>query len=440
MAQPADEHADETRNSNSVTASKDCTMDVVSRLQAATEFEAKTTPRTIMTTQSKSLIPTSYSVILAVSGTHLMNDLIQFLLPALYPVFKSQYALNYFQLGLLTLAQQITACILQPVMGLYGDLKPKPYTLAVSMAVVAVGVVLLATANSFLLLLLAATILGVGSALFHPEASRVCRMASGGKLGFAQSSFQVGGNTGTALGPLAAALFVLPLGQISTIWFGLLAVASVMILIRVAQWFVNHQRMLQFSGATKALGPQLPKKRLIFSFAIIGALLLSKFVYIETFKSYYTFFLIERFGLEIQDTQIILFVFLGAVAVGTFFGGPIGDRIGRRKVIWGSILGALPFALALPHANLTGTIALSIIVGLVLASAFSAIVVYAQELLPQKVGMVSGFVFGFAFGMGALGAAALGAVADLVGMQHVFNYLSALLLLGLLTFFLPDIE
>lgn len=393
-----------------------------------------------MTAHRPLLMPTSYSVILAVSGTHLINDLIQFLLPALYPVLKTEYALSYFQLGLLTLAQQITACFLQPIMGLYGDLRPKPYMLAVSMAVVAVGVVMLALASSFALLLAAAAVLGIGSALFHPEASRVCRMASGGRFGFAQSSFQVGGNTGTALGPLAAALFVLPLGQISTVWFGLLAVIGFVILIRIAGWFVNHQRMLKSAGTPRTEGPQLSRPQLILAFAIIGALLLSKFVYIETFKSYYTFFLIERFGMEIRQAQTILFVFLGAVAVGTFFGGPIGDRIGRRRVIWVSIVGALPFALLLPHANLWGVIVLSILVGLILSSAFSAIVVYAQELMPQKVGMVSGFVFGFAFGVGALGAAALGGIADLVGMQQVFNALSLLLFLGFLTALLPDIE
>ena len=393
-----------------------------------------------MTAHRQLLMPTSYSVILAVSGTHLINDLIQFLLPALYPVLKTEYALSYFQLGLLTLAQQITACFLQPIMGLYGDLRPKPYMLAVSMAVVAVGVVILALASSFALLLAAAAVLGIGSALFHPEASRVCRMASGGRFGFAQSSFQVGGNTGTALGPLAAALFVLPLGQVSTVWFGLLAVIGFVMLIRIAGWFANHQRMLKSAGTPRTEGPQLSRPQLILAFAVIGALLLSKFVYIETFKSYYTFFLIERFGMEIRQAQTILFVFLGAVAIGTFFGGPIGDRIGRRRVIWVSIVGALPFALLLPHVNLWGVIALSILVGLILSSAFSAIVVYAQELMPQKVGMVSGFVFGFAFGVGALGAAALGGIADLVGMQQVFNALSGLLFLGFLTALLPDIE
>lgn len=393
-----------------------------------------------MTAHRQLLMPTSYSVILAVSGTHLINDLIQFLLPALYPVLKTEYALSYFQLGLLTLAQQITACFLQPIMGLYGDLRPKPYMLAVSMAVVAVGVVILALASSFALLLAAAAVLGIGSALFHPEASRVCRMASGGRFGFAQSSFQVGGNTGTALGPLAAALFVLPLGQVSTVWFGLLAVIGFVILFRIAGWFANHQRMLKSAGTPRTEGPQLSRPQLILAFAVIGALLLSKFVYIETFKSYYTFFLIERFGMEIRQAQTILFVFLGAVAIGTFFGGPIGDRIGRRRVIWVSIVGALPFALLLPHVNLWGVIVLSILVGLILSSAFSAIVVYAQELMPQKVGMVSGFVFGFAFGVGALGAAALGGIADLVGMQQVFNALSLLLFLGFLTALLPDIE
>lgn len=385
------------------------------------------------------ILPTSYSVILAVSGTHLINDLIQFLLPALYPLLKSEYALSYFQLGLLTLAQQITACILQPILGLYGDLRPKPYSLAVSLAIVAIGVVMLATAGSFEGLLLASTVLGLGSALFHPEASRVCRMASGGRLGFAQSSFQVGGNTGTALGPVAAALIVLPLGQFSTIWFGLLAVCGVMILLWVARWFTQHQRLMQAAG-TPAAGPVLPRKRLLIAFAVLGALLLSKFVYIETFKAYYIFFLIEKFGLDVPHAQGLLFAFLAAVAFGTFFGGPVGDRIGRKKVIWVSIVGALPFAVLLPYTPLWGAVCLSIIVGLILSSAFSAIVVYAQELMPQKVGMVSGFVFGFAFGIGALGAAALGALADQIGMQEVFGYLSMLLCLGFLTIFLPEIE
>jgi FSR family fosmidomycin resistance protein-like MFS transporter len=265
-------------------------------------------------------------------------------------------------------------------------------------------------------------------------------MASGGRLGFAQSTFQVGGNTGTALGPLAAALIVLPLGQFSTAWFGLFAVLAIIILLWVARWFAEHQRMVRASRASTEDTHALPRKKLLMAFAILGALLLSKFVYIETFKSYYVFFLIEKFELNVPHAQGLLFVFLAAVAFGTFFGGPVGDRIGRKKVIWISIVGALPFALVLPHAPLWAAVGLSIIVGLVLSSAFSAIVVYAQELLPQKVGMVSGFVFGFAFGVGALGAAALGALADQIGMQQVFGYLAMLLCLGLLTVFLPDIE
>ncbi|ASJ76220.1 MFS transporter [Granulosicoccus antarcticus] len=385
-------------------------------------------------------IATSYSVIFVVAGAHLINDLIQFLVPALYPLFKNNFELSYLQLGYITLAQQITACILQPVMGLYGDVKPKPFALAISLVIVALGVLLLATADSFALLLVAAAVLGVGSALFHPEASRVSRMASGGRLGFAQSTFQVGGNTGTALGPLAVVLLVLPLGQSGIFWFSFLAVVGIIMLIWVARWFAEHQRMLSARGTVANIRAEIPRKSLIIAFAVIGALLLSKFVYIETFKSYYNFFLIEKFGLEIGEAQTYLFIFLGAVAVGTFFGGPIGDRLGRLKVIWVSILGALPFALLLPHVNLFGTVALSVLVGLILSSAFPAIVVYAQELLPQKVGMVAGFVFGFAFGIGAIGAAALGALADHIGMQQVFSYFSLLLLLGFLTVFLPKGE
>ena len=390
-----------------------------------------------MNSLSSQKTTTSYSIILVVAGAHLINDLIQFLVPALYPLFKDNFDLSYLQLGLITLAQQITACVLQPVMGLYGDVRPKPLTLAVSLVIVALGVILLATATSFAFLLVAAAVLGVGSALFHPEASRVSRMASGGKLGFAQSTFQVGGNTGTALGPLAVVLLVLPLGQSSILWFGLLAALGIIMLVWVARWYADHQRMVTAMGPTVKIKSEFPRKTLIIAFTVIGALLLSKFVYIETFKSYYNFFLIEKFGLEIEEAQKYLFIFLGAVAVGTFFGGPVGDRLGRLKVIWVSILGALPFALLLPHMNLFGTVALSVLVGLILSSAFSAIVVYAQELMPQKVGMVAGFVFGFAFGIGALGAAALGALADHIGIQQVFSYFSLLLLLGFLTVFLP---
>ena len=391
-----------------------------------------------MISHRPSMISTSYAVIFAVSGTHLINDLIQFLLPALYPVLKSQYNLSYYQLGLLTLAQQITACLLQPALGLSGDVRPRPYSLAFSMAVVALGVVLLAVAESFAALLMASAALGLGSALFHPEASRVCRMASGGRFGFAQSSFQVGGNVGTALGPLAAALIVLPFGQAITVWFGLPAVGAMVILLWIGRWFTHRNRMLHSAGVRLVAEGALSRGKLTVAFAVLGALLLSKFVYIETFKSYYAFFLIEKYELGVAHAQGLLFVFLAAVAIGTYFGGPIGDHIGRKKVIWVSIVGALPFAVVLPHVSLWLSVGLSIVVGLVLSSAFSAIVVFAQELLPQKVGMVSGFVFGFAFGVGALGAAALGALADQIGMEQVFDYISILLCLGFLTALLPD--
>ena len=380
---------------------------------------------------------TSHAIILSVSAAHLINDLIQFLLPALYPLLKVNYELDYFQIGLLTLAQQITACVLQPVMGLYGDVKPKPYLLALSLAIVAGGVVLLATANNFPLLLVASAVMGIGSALFHPEASRVARLASGGRLGFAQSAFQVGGNAGTAVGPVAAALIVLPLGQASTVWFALFAVLGIMLLTYVGRWYAAHQRLAASKPRMAVAKPAISRQRLAVAFAVIGALLLSKYVYIETFKSYYTFFLIEKFAVPVQNAQFYLFAFLGAIAIGTFFGGPVGDRFGRLTVIWGSIVGALPFTLLIPYADLNGTILLSIAVGLVLSSAFSAIVVYAQELVPGKVGMVSGFVFGFAFGIGAIGAAALGALADQIGMVQVFALCAFLPTLGFLTIFLP---
>lgn len=380
---------------------------------------------------------TSLSIILAVSASHLLNDLTQFLLPALYPLLKDAYGLNYLQIGLLTLGQQITACLLQPAFGLYGDLKPKPYWLALSLAIVAVGVLGLATANGFALLLLASVVMGTGSALFHPEASRLARLASGGRLGFAQSLFQVGGNIGTALGPLAAALILLPLGQGSTAWFVLAALIGVLLLSYVGRWYADHQRQLATQPPRPISKPSLSRQRLIVAFAVIGALLLSKFIYIETLKSYYSFFLIDKFDLSAQGAQLYLFLFLGAIAAGTFIGGPVGDRYGPLAVIWVSIVGALPFTLLMPHLDLFGTAAMSVLAGLILSSAFSAIVVYAQELVPGKVGMIAGFVFGFAFGVGAIGAAGMGALADWIGIEAVFNISAFLPTLGFLTILLP---
>lgn len=380
---------------------------------------------------------TALSILFAVSGAHLLNDLLQFLLPALYPLLKESYNLNYLQIGLLTLGQQITACILQPLFGLQGDLRPKPIWLPLSLAIVTVGVLALATANSFPLLLVAAVVLGTGSALFHPEASRLSRLASGGRLGFAQSLFQVGGNVGTALGPLAAALILLPLGQGTTAWFLIGGVAGVALLTYVGRWYAEHQRQIATRPTVAVRKPALSRDRLIVAFAVIGALLLSKFIYIETLKSYYAFFLIEKFSLSAEEAQIYLFLFLGAVAAGTFFGGPIGDRYGRLAVIWVSILGSLPFTLLMPYLDLNWTAAMSIMTGLILSSAFSAMVVYAQELIPGKIGMIAGFVFGFAFGIGALGAAAMGALADAIGIIAVFQLCAFLPVLGFLTILLP---
>lgn len=380
---------------------------------------------------------TALTIIFAVSGAHLLNDLLQFLLPALYPLLKPNYDLNYLQIGLLTLGQQITACVLQPIFGLRGDLKPNPYSLALSMIIVSVGVLGLAFAGGFIWLFLAAVVMGTGSAIFHPEASRVSRMASGGKLGFAQSLFQVGGNLGTALGPLVAALILIPMGQATTAWFVLFGCGGIALLVYVGRWFVEHQRQAASRPAVAIKKPALERKRLIVAFVVIGALLFSKFIYIEGLKSYYAFFLMEKFNLSAPEAQIYLFLFLGSVAAGTFIGGPIGDRYGRLSVIWVSILGALPFTLLLPYLDLYGTAAMSIMTGLVLSSAFSAMVVYAQELVPGKVGMIAGFVFGFAFGIGAIGAAAMGALADWIGIIPVFQICAFLPVLGVLTILLP---
>ena len=394
-----------------------------------------------MTAVSSQAVPvvqrTSLAIILAVSASHLLNDFMQFLLPALYPLLKETYGLDYVQIGLITLSQQMTASILQPLVGYYTDKTPRPYALAAAMVFALVGIFLIATANSFGLLVLAAMIGGIGSAIFHPEASRVARLASGGRLGFAQSLFQVGGNLGTAIGPLAAAYFLLPRGQSSTIWFSLVAIAALVILLAVGRWYADHQRAHAGRPMLKAVGQVLGRRRLLAAFAVIGALLFSKYVYLASMQSYFSFFLIEKFGLSAEQAQLYLFLFLGSVAAGTFIGGPVGDRFGRLTVIWCSILGALPFTLLLPHLDLVGTAAASMAVGLILSSAFSAIVVYAQELVPGKVGMVAGFVFGFAFGIGAIGAAVLGALADRIGIVQVFALCAFLPFLGVLTIFLP---
>lgn len=380
---------------------------------------------------------TSIAVILAVSVSHGLNDLMQFILPALYPLLKVTYGLDYVQIGLITLCQQMTASILQPLIGLYTDYRPKPYSLAIAMCFALTGVLLISMASGFWMLVIAGMTGGIGSAIFHPEASRVARMASGGKLGFAQSLFQVGGNLGTAIGPLAAAFFLLPRGQASTAWFAIIAIAAIIILSAVGRWYARHQRINP--PPPRVVMPRKPgtRRQLTWVFFVIGMLLFSKYVYMASITSYYSFFMIEKFGLSAADSQLYTFLFLGAVAAGTFIGGPVGDRYGRLTVIWCSILGCLPFTLLLPHMNLVGTAVMSVLVGLILSSAFSAIVVYAQELVPGKVGMIAGLVFGFAFGMGAIGAALIGALADAVGIVAVFNLTAFLPALGILTIFLP---
>jgi MFS transporter, FSR family, fosmidomycin resistance protein len=383
---------------------------------------------------------TVLAVLFAISFCHLLNDMMQAVLPAIYPMLKEDHGLTFAQIGLITLAFQLTASLLQPLVGLYTDRRPMPYSLAAGMGLTLCGLLLLSRAHSYPLLLLAAALVGTGSSVFHPESSRVARMASGGRPGFAQSLFQVGGNTGSAVGPLLAAFVVIPGGQPSVAWFSLAALLAMAVLWQVGTWYRRRRAASAARAGGGAAVAALPRGRVATSLAILVALMFSKFVYTACLGNYYTFFLIEKFGVSVQTAQFYLFVFLFAMAAGTFFGGPIGDRFGRKWVIWGSILGALPFTLLLPHASLFWTAVLSVAAGLVIASAFSAILVYAQELLPGRVGLVSGLFFGLAFGMGGLGAAALGGLADRIGIEAVFAWCSLLPLIGLLTAFLPDIE
>ncbi|MGJ7900905.1 MFS transporter [Lysobacter sp. 1R34A] len=373
------------------------------------------------------------------SVCHLLNDMIQSLLPAIYPLLKDAFKLDFGQIGLITLTFQVTASLLQPLVGIYTDKRPMPYSLAIGMGFTLVGLLLLSRASSFPMLLLAAALVGSGSSVFHPESSRVASMASGGRHGLAQSLFQVGGNVGSALGPLLAAFVVMPRGQGSVGWFAFAALTAMVILSRVGVWYreqIPSMRKKQAS-ATRAT---LSRKTIARSMAVLAVLIFSKYFYMASLSSYYTFYLMEKFQLKAQDAQLHLFAFLGAVAAGTLLGGPIGDRIGRRYVIWFSILGVLPFTLLLPHADLFWTTALTVVIGLVLASAFSAILVYAQELVPGRTGVIAGLFFGFAFGMGGLGAAALGQLADRIGLAVVYELCAYLPAIGLLAWFLPKLE
>ncbi len=381
---------------------------------------------------------TVYGVIFAISFCHLLNDMMQSLLPAIYPGLKSEFHLDFGQIGLITLVYQITASILQPLVGLYADKRPTPLALPGGTLFSLGGLVVLSQAHAYPLLLAGAALLGVGSSVFHPESSRVARMASGGRHGLAQSLFQVGGNAGQALGPLAAALVVVRWGQSSLAFFALLALLSGAILWNVGQWY-RHQGLARLTAGASTHGVATPASREARrGIAVLLALIFSKYVYLASLTSYFTFYLIHRFGVSVENAQYHLFAFLGAVAVGTVLGGPVGDRIGRKRVIWFSILGALPFTLLLPHASLFWTAPLTIAIGLILASAFPAIVVFAQELVPGKVGMISGLFFGFSFGMGGIGAAVLGELADHIGIEAVYGICAFLPVIGLLAYFLPN--
>ena len=369
----------------------------------------------------------------------MLNDTIQSLIAAVYPVLKESYALTFTQIGLITLAFQCTASLLQPLVGLYTDRRPLPFSLALGMGVTLSGLLLLSVADNFPTILASAALVGVGSAVFHPEASRMARMASGGQHGLAQSLFQVGGNAGSALGPLLAAFVVVPWGQGSLAWFSVAAVAAMILLTRVGLWYRAHL-VERASKRPTPVPPPVSARRAAFAVGILLCLIFSKYFYLASLTSYYTLYLIDAFGVGVAEAQLRLFVFLGAVAVGTFLGGPVGDRIGFKAVIWGSILGVLPFTLILPHANLFWTTVLTVPIGLILASAFSAIMVYAQELLPSRVGMVAGLFFGFAFGMGGLGAAVLGWLADMTSIGYVYRVCAFLPLIGLLTALLPNLR
>lgn len=383
---------------------------------------------------------TVFPVLAGASFGHLLNDMIQSLFTAAYPIFKSGFDLSFAQIGLLTLIYQLTASLLQPIVGIYTDRRPQPYSLPFGMAVTMVALLMLAVASNYAMLLASSALLGIGSSIFHPESSRLARLASGGAHGLAQSIFQVGGNLGSALGPLLVAFFVLPHGQESLAWFALAALGGIILLAALGRWYKNNGHARPAARGAAVLHADLNRKQVGGALSILFCLMVSKWFYFAAFTSYYIFFLMARFGLDEGQAQIYLFVFLAAVAIGTLFGGPIGDRIGRKAVIWVSILGVLPFSLVLPYASLPVTVGLSVIVGVLIASAFPAIVVYAQELMPGRVGMVSGLFFGLAFGMGGIGAAVLGVLADWTSIDFVYRACAFLPAVGLLAALLPDVD
>ena len=407
----------------------------------AVEAQARTEARAEAAT--KAVFP----ILLSISFCHLLNDTVQSLIPAIYPLLKDSFHLNYGQVGRIALTLQLTASLLQPVVGLYTDRRPQPYSLAVGMGITMVGLLAFAMAPTYLTILGAAAFVGIGSAVFHPESSRVARMASGGQHGMAQSLFQVGGNAGSAIGPLLAFIFIK--GQANIAWFSFLAMLAIVLLMNIGAWFrknrvlhpkptvVDPEHLVSFGSVQPHAA--LSNRQIGWSLGILVALMFSKFFYLASLISYYTFYLMNKFHITLQSAQLHLFLFLGAVAAGTFIGGPVGDRVGRKLVIWWSILGVLPFTLVLPYANLVWTRILSVVIGLILASAFSAILVYAQELMPGRIGAVSGLFFGFAFGMGGVGAAVLGKLADRTSIDFVYHVCAYLPAIGILTAFLPDL-
>lgn len=382
---------------------------------------------------------TVMAVLCAVSFAHLLNDTIQALIPSLYPLLKHELGLTFTQLGLITFTFQCTASLFQPVVGFISDRRPMPYSLAIGMGLTLIGLLLLSQAHQFPLIILSAALVGLGSAIFHPEASRIAHMAAGKRRGFAQSIFQVGGNAGSSLGPLLAALIIVPRGQGHLAWFSVVAALGVFVLWNLGTWQLRNLHRIHQGGAAGETGTTLPRRTVVASLAILIALIFSKYVYLVSLSSYYTFYLIERFHVSVAGSQLYLFAFLAAIAAGTILGGPIGDRIGRKRVIWTSILGVAPFSLWLPHASLATTAVLTVIIGLILASAFSAILVYAQELVPGKIGLIAGLFFGLAFGIAGIGAAVLGKIADHTGIIAVFHGCAYLPLIGLLTVFLPNL-
>ncbi|WP_343565741.1 MFS transporter [Sphingobacterium sp.] len=385
---------------------------------------------------------TVYPILFAISISHLLNDLIQSVIPAVYPLLKSNYALSFTQIGIITLVFQLTASILQPFVGLYTDKNPTPRSLAIGMLFSLAGLLCIAFASSFIYILLSVSLIGMGSSIFHPEASRVAHLASGGKKGLAQSIFQVGGNAGGAIGPLLAALIVIPFGQQYIGTFGVLAILAILILTYVGNWYQLHLKPKSTAAThnTAEVHSNLSKSKVIFALVVLLILIFSKYFYMASMTSYFTFYLIDKFDISVQESQIYLFVFLASVAIGTILGGPLGDRYGRKLIIWVSILGAAPFTLLLPHVGLTLTMILSVLIGLIISSAFSAILVYATELIPGKVGMIAGLFFGLAFGMGGIGSALLGWLADKTSIEHIFDICAYLPLIGIATGLLPNIE